>query len=138
MHADGADPVTIDQDLLLQRAKVDGGGVGIGEKIGNELSWLAPIPTGDLGTYASGAAQQLFTPVSSQHDMARRELAESSNMLDRFDRAKTEGDSSKKYKQAYSSIEKAMGKKGKGMGVDFMRIASKKLDDRTFGPFVKR
>ncbi len=124
--------IEIDQDLQLQAAKADRQtGVGAGEAIGNALS--IALPVGKWGTMGSGIAQDIITPEDTQQQMARRELTESSDLLDRFERAKTEGGNDKKFKQAYSSVEKAMGKKGEGMGVDVVRRAANKLDKRVQG-----
>jgi len=122
--------IDIDQDLLLQGIKDEKWtGVAEGEKIGNILSVIG-APAGDWGTIGSGAANSILTPRTAKQELAKRTLTTSTAFLNRTERAKQEGDSKKKYKQAYSTIETAMGEKGKDLGVDVVGRAAKLLDKR--------
>lgn len=126
----GAD---VDQDLLLNAAKSDKQtGVALGEHIGNTLSMALPIPFIEGGTLGSGAAASMLTDRSTKQAMARRELQGSTEFLRTMERSKKEGGSKnkKKHKQAYTSIETAMGDKGKNLGLDAIDRAAKLLDDR--------
>ena len=76
----------VNQAILLQALKARGqAGVTAGEQIGNFLG--QPLLGADLGSLGSGFAQAAVTPRAVQQALVRQELKDSSNFLDRMEKA---------------------------------------------------
>lgn len=82
----------------------------------------------DIGRTAAAAGVRLTTDVADQLRMVRADMDRSSDALDVIDRAKRVGGERQRVRSVSSSLEKVMGKSGKGMGRTVLRLAADKLD----------
>lgn len=123
--------IDVDAAFLLQAVKGTDPAVGVGERIGNTLSYA--LPAGEWGTLGSQGMAKLALSREQQQTAARREAGQVTEFLDTLERAKAEGGDRTKYKQAYKSLETAMGPKGKDLSLAVIDHAADLMDRKVQG-----